>query len=67
MTDRISRRQRSPHLAGEPPMEWLARQGWTVHCYPGARVAKRKNQDGTTTEHTADSMSRLAIEIGWYP
>jgi hypothetical protein len=55
MTDRIARRQALRYIAGENPLEWLTRRGWSIHCYPGARVAKRKNEDGTTTEYTAEN------------
>lgn len=65
--NRSNPRPKLRNLIGEPPMEWLSRHGWDIHCYDGYRVAKKLLANGTTREEVAETTRKLATKLGWYP
>lgn len=54
------------HRAGEPPLEYLTRHGWTVTVYAGLyRAHKGKGPASRLVD--GPTAKRLALILGWYP
>ena len=57
------------HKAGESPLNFILRHGFTLLCYEGLRIARRfdKKTGACLEEWHAETAYKLAKVIGWYP